>query len=339
MIKNAQAVCQTPLRNLSAPVICVLLTALIPGCASFRDVAVDPSASRVLYYESDNPETVRQEKSFVSFDGADLGFAEHRLKGARAPIALVYLHGIESHGGWVDEAADGLAVRGFDVFCLDRRGSGINRENRDFPSGHVDSYQTLFKDMRAFIASLRKRYESVFLVGLSWGGKQAMAFAIRHPGDIDGLILITPGIAALVDVNIAAKINILLSSFIRPKSQFKVPIRPEMFTSTPHFLAKIRQDPLRLHYASARFLMQSNSLERMIEREMHGNHLPILLFLAGEDRIINNAKVVDILKRGSQEVFDVVVYEDQTHSIQFDAPNRLVRDMERWLQVRAASDR
>jgi alpha-beta hydrolase superfamily lysophospholipase len=72
---------------------------------------------------------------------------------------------------------------------------------------------------------------------------------------------------------------------------------------------------------------------------MPKNRLPILLFLAGQDRIIDNAGVLRVLERGGQDVLDVVEYEDQTHSIQFDAPQRLVDDMSRWIEQQCASGR
>jgi len=66
---------------------------------------------------------------------------------------------------------------------------------------------------------------------------------------------------------------------------------------------------------------------------MPSNELPILLFLAGQDRIIDNAGVRKVLERGGQSRLDVITYEDQTHSIQFDAPERLADDMVRWIET------
>ena len=55
-------------------------------------------------------------------------------------------------------------------------------------------------------------------------------------------------------------------------------------------------------------------------------------FRAGQDVIIDNAGVLEALKDGGEEALEVINYEDQTHSIQFDAPERLVRDMLAWMQ-------
>ena len=80
--------------------------------------------------------------------------------------------------------------------------------------------------------------------------------------------------------------------------------------------------------------MNSHQLDGYIDKRMPSNQLPILLFLAGQDVIIDNDGVLKVLLKGDQLVLDVHVYGDQTHSIQFDAPQRMVEDMDRWLVER-----
>lgn len=303
--------------------------AALCGCTEPPSVALDMSQERVVYYESTDPDTVRAVEVYRAADGKELGYVRHYLPGAKAETALVYLHGIESHAAWFAEPADLLTKRGYDVYCLDRRGSGINRENRGFPSGDVDSYETLLSDIEAFIRPLRARYRRVFLVGLSWGGKLALAYGLTHPADCDGLVLITPGIRSRVDITPGQKLVMLLGSKTAP---IPTPIEPEMFTKTPRFLERIQRDPLRLRYATVRFFLQSRKLDKYVDKRMCENRLPILLILAGQDRIVDNEGIAEVLARGAQETLDIRTYRDQTHSIQFDAPGRLVGDMVRWLE-------
>ena len=196
----------------------------------------------------------------------------------------------------------------------------------------MDSYETLFDDIRAFIQPLQKRYDSVFLVGLSWGGKLALGYVLAYPEGIRGLVLITPGIRALVDVSLFTKLEILLLSGTQPLKPIDSPIKPEMFTTTPRYLEFIRKDPLRLKVATARLYYESYLLEKHIDRFISSQRLPIQLFLAGRDRIIDNNGVRRVLELGSQDSLDILTYEDQTHSIQFDAPERMVQDMVKWLK-------
>lgn len=299
------------------------------GCAG-AVTAVDPAAPRVVYWESTDPDTVRQQSVYEGFGGAVLGFVRVEK---RRDVAFVYLHGIQSHAGWFDAPAHMLCARGRDVYCLDRRGSGINRENRGFASGDVERYEILLKDVRAFVAPLRERYRQVFLIGLSWGGKLATAYALAHPEDLDGLVLITPGLTAKVDLAPSEKIEVVFDAALRPSGAIPIPIEPRMLTRTPEFLARIERDPLCLREATARFFVQSLNMDMYVEREIARNQVPILLFLAGQDQIIDNAAVLELLRRGVAQP-EVRLYEDQVHSMQFDAPERLVADIERWLAER-----
>jgi alpha-beta hydrolase superfamily lysophospholipase len=271
---------------------------------------------------------------YTGSGGAQLGFVAYRKVQSAPGTALVYLHGIESHAGWFDAPARLLSARGYDAFCLDRRGSGINRENRGFQSGYVDSYETLLADIRDFVKPLHEHYASVSLIGLSWGGRLALAYGLTEPGDADGLVLITPGIRSKVDLPTLEKLRVGVASFVAPRSGARIPIEDdEMFTTTPRFLEYLASDPLRLRRVTARFLMEHRRLGGYIDRRMPENALPILLFLAGRDRIVDNDAIVEVLERGaSGGELEVVMYEDQTHSIQFDAPQRLVADMSDWLE-------
>jgi len=328
------------------PVVSLLLCCAVAagGCAAPPNVAVDPDATPIAFYVSDDPSTARSVETFTTPDGETLAYTAHRFRASRGQgpsgmgTAIVYLHGIESHGGWFENAADLLCGRGYDVFCLDRRGSGINRENRGFPSGHVNDYEILFSDIAAFIDGIDDRYDHVYLTGLSWGGKLGLGYALEHPDTIDGLVMITPGLRSIVDVDGLTKLRILLGSGLDPRDPIKTPIEPEQFTTTPRFLEDIRADPLRLHYATARFFMEGEHLGGAIDRGMRHATTPMLLFLAGRDTIIDNDAVLSLLARGDDRLLEVITYEDQTHSIQFDAPERLTADMMRWIESQEGRD-
>jgi pimeloyl-ACP methyl ester carboxylesterase len=308
--------------------LCLLILALVYGCSSTAPPPVDPGSAGQQYVPGGSLPGLLD--VYTGSDGAALGYISYEKPGAKT--ALVYLHGIESHSGWFAKPAALLRDVGYDVFCLDRRGSGINRENRGFVSGHADSYKVLFDDLRTFIQSLRGRYDSVFLVGMSWGGKLALGHGLTYPEDIRGLILITPGIRALVDVSLLTKLRIAFSSVLEPTAPFAIPITPEMFTTTPRYLDYITRDPLRLKYATAKFLIESRRLDGYIDDLISNLRVPVQLFLAGGDKLIDNEGVRRVLEQPAENKLEIVNYEDQTHSIQLDAPERLVRDIIGWLK-------
>ncbi|MCB1130810.1 MAG: alpha/beta fold hydrolase, partial [Verrucomicrobiae bacterium] len=249
--------------------------------------------------------------------------------------AFVYLHGIESHSEWFDLAAERLASRGYPVFSLDRRGSGINRENRGFVSGHVARGIDLVDDVQQAIDVVRTSgtYDEIYLIGLSWGGKYVLAYGAGHPAGVDGMVLITPGMKPKVDMTPSQKAAVFVDMVFAPERQHPVPIEPEMFTTKPDELAYIENDPLRLHTVSAGFLKQSVAMDRMVGRKDEREQPPLLLFLAGKDRIIDNDATRELVTRNPNRSVRIIEYPDQTHSVQLDAPDRLARDIIRWIDT------
>ena len=306
----------------------LLVVILVSGCSATRPTPVQPGIAGAQYVPDASLEG--SDDVYAASDGAALGYVRYDKAGAKT--ALVYLHGIESHSGWFAKAATLLRDRGYAVYCLDRRGSGINRENRGFVSGHVDSYKTLLDDIRAFIQPLRSRYDSVFLLGVSWGGKLALGYGLTHPEEIRGLVLITPGIRALVDVSLFTKLKILLFSRTQPLEPFPIPITTDMFTTTPQNSQFIQRDPLRLRYATAGFFFESHRFDGYIDSRISNLRLPVQLFLAGKDTIIDNEGVRRVVEKGAQDKLEIVTYQDQTHSIQLDAAERMVEDILEWLK-------
>lgn len=273
--------------------------------------------------------------TFRAPDGKELAYIVHLPE---RPIshrmAFIYLHGIESHSGWFDAAASLLKAQGFPVFCIDRRGSGINRENRGCVSGHVERGTDLLEDLHCAIREIRAggRFKTLYLIGLSWGGKYAMAYDRRHPGEVDGLVLITPGIKPKINFTFRQKLRVLVDLILAPKSQHRIPIEPEMFTTTSQHLHYIRTDPLRLHTVSAGFLWQSRRMDKLLDRTAGAPHPPILVFLAGRDRIIDNEATRRFLSGNQDHRVTIIDYADQTHSIQLDAPERLIADVIAWME-------
>ena len=263
--------------------------------------------------------------SFTGARGRQLRYGVVRAHPERR--ALLYLHGIESHGGWFLAAAEALAERGCTTYLLDRRGSGLNRETEP---GDASSAEVLLEDVRRFRA--HAGLEALVLAGLSWGGKLALAAALDQPQGVCALVLLTPALVPRVDYSWPKRLAIALSLLVGGRARFHVPIEPEMFTRTPRFLDFIANDPLRLQRVTARFLFATRALDRRIRARVDGLAAPVLLLLAGHDRIIDNERTQALLGRIPPGRLSVRLYERATHSIQFEETAAVVRDVEAFLE-------
>jgi alpha-beta hydrolase superfamily lysophospholipase len=132
-------------------------------------------------------------------------------------------------------------------------------------------------------------------------------------------------------VSLFTKLKILLFSRTQPLEPIPIPINTEMFTTTPRNLEFIQRDPLRLKYATAGFFFESHRFDGYIDSLISSLGLPVQLFLAGRDTLIDNEGVLGVLEQGGRDKLEIVTYEDQTHSIQLDAAERMVQDIVKWL--------
>jgi acylglycerol lipase len=262
-----------------------------------------------------------------SFEGSAGRLLRYRVLAARPTrYHLLYLHGIESHSAWFLPAAARLREFGFTTYLLDRRGSGLNMNSMP---GDALSARVLLEDVRRFRRQLGDL--KLHLLGLSWGGKLAAAVALDQPEALQSLILITPGLRSRTDLSLLTKANVLLSLLVGGRSRFKVPIEPEMFTHTPRFLDFIRADPWRLQKVTARFLLTSRVLDWTIARRIAKLRLPILLFLAGKDPIIDNQGVLELLSAVKNQV-RLQIFEEAIHAIQFDQMERMVLQIANFVE-------
>jgi alpha-beta hydrolase superfamily lysophospholipase len=239
-----------------------------------------------------------------------------------------------------------MAEAGVAVYQIERRGSGTDRAHE---RGHVDRAETWLADVAAAAELARQEtgMPTVHLMGVSWGGKLALASAADRPDLYQGLILAAPGIIPRVGVALAAKIRIgqslLVGSGLR---RFPIPLSdPHLFTANPERLRYIAEDPLSLRDVTARFLFESRRLDAMARRAARAVRLPTLVLLAERDRIINNTATRTLvgamatrLRQGEARLCRgearrrVIVYPDASHTLEFEPePEKYFRDLVAWL--------
>jgi len=247
---------------------------------------------------------------------------------------IVYLHGIQSHGGWYEHSSTELARAGYEVFFLDRRGSGLNQDRR----GDAPTFRRLQDDVAEFLRALpiseKGRHVPAILIAISWGGKIAVALQRRHPGLVDGLALLCPGLFARVRPGFGQRLRISISRIFRPGRLFPIPLNdPELFTTTPRWLTFLRSDALALHKATARFFIASLSADVYVRLARRHVHVPVLLLLAGKDRIIDNAKTRRFIERFASNDKQVIEYPNAQHTLEFEEnPECFIGDLKRWLE-------
>lgn len=272
--------------------------------------------------------------SITAADGYRLACRRWRPPAGTRPRGLViYLHGIQSHGGWYEGSARHLADAGFTVYLPDRRGSGLNTADR----GHAESWEQLAADVVAVEDQALAESPGgapLALVGVSWGGKLAAALAAMHGGRYAALALLCPGICPQRDVSRWTKLRIALAlTRGRRTARFPIPLGdPHLFTATPRWLDYLAGDELSLREATAGFLFQSRRLDEALAAMTPWIHVPTYLALAGRDRIIDNARSAAWLARLGASDCTIRRYAASHHTLEFEPePQPIFADLVTWL--------
>jgi alpha-beta hydrolase superfamily lysophospholipase len=261
-------------------------------------------------------------------DGLELYYRAFAPDGP-ARGALVYLHGIQSHGGWYVETAAELARRGYAVYLTDRRGSGESLALR----GDFKDPAQLVADVRRFVRLARHEHPDtpVVLVGGCWGARPALAYALEYPYDLAGLALIGPALKAKVDLEPAEKRAVISGRLLEPERKIRIPLEPEMFTENPPYLEFIRNDPLSLHEVTARFYFEQSLWDRRLLANGELS-MPVLLMQAGRDPIVDGEGVRLWFEQLQAPSKRFVRYPDFGHILDFEPEReRYWDDLSAWL--------
>lgn len=273
-------------------------------------------------------------RTITTSDGRRLSFQHWPVVGEAVGV-VVCLHGIQSHSGWYDLSSQQMADAGYEVYFADRRGSGQN----GFQRGHADHGMRLLHDVRQLIRLCRREHPSVnlplTLLGVSWGGRIATAFAARYPDLLDQLVLMCPGICPRIRPNWWQKFQLRFARRhdIRHKL-VPLPLQdPSLFTGEKSWQEFILDDPLAIHFISSGLLNAGRDLDQMILDGKESITAPTLLLLAGQDQIIDNDATRRLVSEFPLNDFAVKTYTNATHTLEFERNRETItNDLLQWLR-------
>ena len=250
---------------------------------------------------------------------------------------VVVVHGVQSHCGWYHNLGRTLASAGYEAHFPDRRGSGSNQRDR----GHAPSARRLIDDLAERLRDLRMAAPDVplTLAGISWGGKLALITAADHPDLVDGLMLICPGLTPRVGVSAGERLRIAWAFLTNRRKLFPIPLSdPALFTAYPEGQRFIAADPLGLREATAGLLATSAFIDRRVKRVPPRVKQPVLLMLAGHDRIVDNARTLAYFKTLASGDRQIIEYPEGHHTLEFEPdPGQYARDLIGWLEAKSSS--
>jgi acylglycerol lipase len=249
-------------------------------------------------------------------------------QGIPGRCVILYLHGIEGHSQWFEPTARVLNESGITVYAADRRGAGLNSEDR----GHLTSLNVFISDVETMLKHIRRKHpdQPIVLFANCWSAKAAAFIARRdhryadgsEPVELSGLIMTCPAIITSANFDLLTRLKIAVYSFLGEQGRrriYPIPLTTEMLTDNLSYIDYLQNDPLRLHSATVSFFRETFILGVLAQRFAKQIDLPLLVLQAENDKIID----VEKLKKWYEQVAstDKVwrLYANATHSLDFDA--------------------
>ncbi len=308
----------------------------IAGCQSDSKV---PQPRQVDYdlgnYLQSVPRDFPEQREFHASDGSLQAFTGYR-HGGKQRVAIIYLHGLEGHAGWGRALSEKLVERGYDVFALDRRGSGYSSKSSRTVNGRPVQYEDYVSDVHSFLKPLKAYYQSVYIVGYDWGARLALAYGIAYRGHSRGLVLISPRLIQ-TGSGLAQKVKSMAGMSNLSERDMAAEFDPALHVTSSEIQTALATDKSRVKKLDENFLRQSMRMSDFIKKYMKRIRQPVQLFLARPDPLIDEKGLIALLEKGRQPSFDVQYVDGVKHALQIEAPDRLARDIHHWIRYQELS--
>ena len=100
---------------------------------------------------------------------------------------------------------------------------------------------------------------------------------------------------------------------------FDIPLNEaELFTAVPRWQHFFNTDPLTLRQCTASFYLASRRMDKIVAKLPRANPVPLHLFVAGDERIIDNEKTTSFIRELRWPRCRISTYIDARHSLEFE---------------------
>lgn len=247
------------------------------------------------------------------------GISMYYERAGRGDPSLVLIHGNVASSRWWEPVWGKLAEH-FSVVRMDLRGCG--RSERPGWGHAVPQYSA---DVRELIRELG--LENVVLVGHSMGGSIAMDMVVSVPGAFRGLILVNP--APAEGMVTSEERRPLIEQMIRDRHLMRMALAAVVPTAAEgDFFEALVDDAM---IAGPTMVPNYVSLGYADYRErLAAVRIPTLIVYGTLDSLIS----LDMMIRTQKTIpgSELILYEGVGHSPNVEAPERLVKDIVRFVQ-------
>ena len=273
-----------------------------------------------------------EESTYQGFDGTTMLLRIWKPEGEPKAVVLG-LHGLGSHSGRLGYMADRFTEQGYIFYAPDMRGFGTYPGKK----GHVESFDEYTEDMESLVAYLKLLHheKKLFLWGHSLGANFAIQYVLKHPDEVEGIMIPAPAVSERLKVSSATRKIGAFFSKLNVKMYLDNGLDYELISRNPEIVKDNREDPLRFDKATPRFAIEGLKRSQELFDSAGKITVPVLLQQSGEDLIL--------IPERNKEFFDNIGSEDKTWKLypglyhepfHEEGGEEVFADMFSWLEER-----
>jgi alpha-beta hydrolase superfamily lysophospholipase len=265
-------------------------------------------------------------------DGLDLFVRHWHADGVPHQWTFVIVHGLGEHSGRYRHLAEWFTPLGADIHALDLRGHGRSGGQR----GYAPSLKALLDDIDVVVARARADTDGpLVIIGHSFGGLLAMAFALDRPDHIDRAVLSAPLLIPKVKVAAWKRAIAGVLPRVAPRLALSNDVDARLLSHDPEVVAAYVSDPL-VHDRITGGLYGDTIArgEEFIARAPE-LRVPFLLMQGRDDQIVDPVGSQRFFARATAPGRAFCLYPGMYHEIFNEVEHEKVfADVESWLSNR-----
>jgi alpha-beta hydrolase superfamily lysophospholipase len=262
-------------------------------------------------------------------DGLDLYVRCWEAEAVPRQWTFVIVHGLGEHGGRYQPFAEWFTPLGATVYAMDHRGHGRSGGQR----GHAPSLNALLEDIDQVVVRARSQSGGpVVLVGHSFGGLLAIAYALRHQDHIDKAVFSAPLLKVKVKVPAWKRSLANVLPKVAPRMSLSNGVDADVLSHDPANARTYRSDPLVHDRITAGLYGDTIARgEEFIARAAE-LRVPFLLLHGRDDQIVDPTGSQRFFARATAPDRAFCLYPGLYHEIFNEVDHEQVfQDIQSWL--------